>query len=144
MRAFELHDKAMAVAKEIKTKYLELFEILLEIESRQIYLSFDVISFHLYCTEMLELSPHIANDFGQVVRKALEVPALAERIRQKKVTISKARKICPVLTNKNAKEWLDLASECSCRIIEKNSGASETARGHSRIDAVRSSRYARI
>jgi hypothetical protein len=40
-------------------------------------------------------------------------------VREKKVTISKARKICPVLTNDNAKEWLDLAQECSCRVIEK-------------------------
>jgi hypothetical protein len=44
MAPMELHEKAFAIARDLKTKCLELFEILLEIERRQIYLGFDVTS----------------------------------------------------------------------------------------------------
>lgn len=117
--SLELHSKAMSVASDLKTKYLELFEILLEVESRQIYLSFDVISLYTYCVELLQLSPSTASDFVTVVRKSLEVEELATAIRSKRTTIYKARKICPVLTEKNAKGWIDLACECPTRIVEK-------------------------
>jgi hypothetical protein len=109
----------MSVASDLKTKYLELFEILLEVERRQIYLSFDVISLYTYCVELLQLSPSTASDFVTVVRKSLEVEELATAIRSKKTTIYKARKICPVLTDKNTKGWIDLACECPTRIVEK-------------------------
>ncbi|MEK7356776.1 MAG: HNH endonuclease signature motif containing protein [Bdellovibrionota bacterium] len=117
--ALDIHHEAMSVARDIKTDYLRFFEVLLSVESRQIYYQFEVTSLHLYCVELLEISKHIANDFGIVVRKSLEVPQLATAIRTQKITIAKARKICPVLNGSNFKEWIDLAEVCSCRVIEK-------------------------
>lgn len=119
MKAIEIHEQAMTVACDLKSNYLELFEVLLLVEERQIYMSFDVTCLYTYCVELLELSPQTAKDFITVVRKSLEVPELADAIRSTKTTISKARKVCPVLTSDNAHEWIALACECSTRVVEK-------------------------
>jgi hypothetical protein len=65
------------------------------------------------------LSPHTAKDFVIVVKKPVEVPALADAIRTKKTTIYKLRKVCAVITEANSKDWIDLATECSTRVVEK-------------------------
>jgi hypothetical protein len=117
--AVEIHEEAKRVCKNIKGDFVALFEILLDVEAHQIYHQFDLASLHVYCVEMLELSPQLAKDFIVVTRKALQVPALCEAIRSKKVTVPKARKICPVITNQNSDEWIALASECTFRVTEK-------------------------
>lgn len=117
--AIAIHNEAMSVAKDIKERYLKLFEILLVVERRQMYFEFDVPSLHLYCVELLELSKDVTKDFIAVVRKSLEVPELAEAIRSEKLTVPKARKICSVLTPANYRDWIGLAIECSCRIVER-------------------------
>lgn len=117
--AVEIHEEAIGVCKNIKGDYVRLFEILLEVESRQIYHQFDLPSLYVYCTEMLDLSRNVAHDFIIVVRKALEVPELRAAICSKRLSISKARKICPVLTIANCNEWVELALNCTCRVIEK-------------------------
>lgn len=114
-----IHEKAILLAGDLRSKYLELFEILIEVELEQIYLQFDIPSFYTYCTELLELSPQISKDFSVVIKKSQAVPALAKAIREKRITISKARKICSVLTELDAKKWIELAETCTTRIIEK-------------------------
>lgn len=114
-----IHEQAALLAKDLKSKYLDLFEILIEVERDKIYLEFEITSFYSYCTELLELSSQISKDFSVVVKKSLTVPELAKAIREKKITISKARKISSVVTETNAKEWIELAATCSTRIIEK-------------------------
>lgn len=115
----DLHSEAMAVAKNLRSQYLEMFEVLIRVERGQIYYQFEVPSIYLYCVELLELSPSVAKDFITVVRKSLEVPELADAVRSKKITIFKAKKICSVLNSQNHKEWIDLAETCSTRIVEK-------------------------
>ncbi len=115
----EIHDEALSVAKNIKDDYLKLFEVLLKVEARRIYEQFEIPSLYLYCVELLELSPQVTKDFTCVVRKSFDVPALASAVRSGKLTISKARKICPVLEGCNSKEWIELAESCSCRTVER-------------------------
>lgn len=114
-----IHEKALLIAHDIKTKYLQFFEILMEVEAEQIYLQFEVPSLVMYCTELLELSPQIAKDFSAVVKKSFEVPSLATALRSQQISISKARKICPAITETDSKRWIELAAECSTRIVEK-------------------------
>ncbi|MES2854673.1 MAG: hypothetical protein V4692_02365, partial [Bdellovibrionota bacterium] len=117
--SLEIHNAAMLIAKNLKQSYLQLFEILLIVEARKLYYEFEVPSLHTYCVELLELSTHVAKDFITVVRASAKVPALAAAIRSQKLTVSKARKICPVITDANFKEWIDLATHCSARVVEK-------------------------
>jgi hypothetical protein len=115
----QLHNEAVAISKKYRKCEAELLDVLMRVEHRKIYLEFELTSLHEYCVEMLGLSPHVANDFINVARKSFEVPELAEAIFSGRATISKARKICPVLTSKNSKEWIDLVIHCSCRVVEK-------------------------
>ncbi len=121
--AIEIHGEAVAVAKDFKNDYLRMFDVLMEVESRQIYYDFEVTSLHMYCVELLELSKHVANDFINVVRKSLEIPQLADAIRSRKVTIAKARKVCSVIDESNYREWIDLVVHCSCREVERTVAA---------------------
>jgi hypothetical protein len=118
-KTLELHDEALAIAKRYRQCEAEFLNVIMRVESRKIYLEFEVTSLHEYCVEMLGLSLHVANDFINVARTSFEVPELAEAIYSNKTSVSKARKICSVLTNKNSKEWIDLVVHCSCRVVEK-------------------------
>ena len=115
----ELHRKAVGVSKDLRANYVSLFDVLLEVEEHRIYEQFEVPSLYLYCVELLELSPQITKDFMCVIRKSFEVPELASAVRSKRLTISKARKICSVITADDYKQWIELAESCSCRVIEK-------------------------
>lgn len=118
-KAIIIHEKALLLAHELKFKYLQFFEILMEAEAELIYLQFEIPSLIQYCTELLEVSPQIAKDFSVVVKKSLEVPSLASAVRSQKVTISKARKVCPVISEDDSERWIELAAECSSRVVEK-------------------------
>ncbi len=119
----EIHNEAVGVAKDIKSDYLRMFNVLMEAESQQIYYDFEVPSLQAYCIELLELSKHVANDFINVVRKSLEIPQLADAVRSRRVTISKARKVCSVINESNYKEWIDLVIHCSAREVERTVAA---------------------
>jgi hypothetical protein len=119
MNSFQLHERALSIAKDLKKNYIELFEVLLIMDRDQVFLGFDVTSLYTYCVEVLELSPSISKDLITVVNKSIEVPALAEAIRSGRTSISKARKICSVLTKDSTDEWIALATECSARVVEK-------------------------
>jgi hypothetical protein len=117
--AVRLHNEAMGVAQVYRRCEAELLEVLTRVEGAKIYLTFEITSLHDYCVEMLGLTRHTANNFIDVMRTSLEVPALAEAIYSGRTTISKARKICSVINPSNAKEWIDLTIHCSCRVVEK-------------------------
>ncbi|MEK7358461.1 MAG: HNH endonuclease signature motif containing protein [Bdellovibrionota bacterium] len=121
--AIEIHGEAVAVAKDFKNDYLRMFDVLMEVESRQIYYDFDVTSLQMYCIELLELSKHVANDFISVVRRSLQIPELAYAVRSRKVTISKVRKVCSVINESNFKEWIELVVHCSSREVERTVAA---------------------
>ena len=116
--AIEIHNEATAAAGDVKQKYLALFEVLLVVEARQIYYEFDITDLKIYCMELLQLSRDVTNDLLIVVRKSLEVPQLAQAVRDG-VSIYKARKICSVITQENHRDWIQLAIHCSCRDVER-------------------------
>ncbi|RYZ79036.1 MAG: HNH endonuclease [Proteobacteria bacterium] len=70
------------------------------------------------------------------MRKSAEVPALLEAIRNGSTTVSKARKICSVVTERNSKEWIELTQHCSTRIVEK-----AVAMANPRVAVVESIKY---
>ena len=115
----QIHEDAMSEAKYIKSRYQKFFDILVEVEKEKIYWQMDITNLRTYCIEMLELSVNVANDFVTVINKSFEVPQLADAIRSGAITISTARKICPVVTTVDYKQWIELAQECSVRTVEK-------------------------
>ncbi|RYZ68455.1 MAG: HNH endonuclease [Proteobacteria bacterium] len=113
------HERAMRAASNYKKSQTELLDVIFDVEDQQIYLQMQIKSLYQYCVEMLGLSEATAYSLIAVMRKSREVPALKESVVSGRVTLSKARKICSVITVKNQKEWLDLARVCSARIVER-------------------------
>lgn len=89
------------------------------IDERQIYFQLEVTSLYDYCVGYLELPTHTAYDFLDVIRKSKLVPALAEAVIEERTTMSKARRVCSVINPENQTAWIELACECSQKIIRK-------------------------
>jgi hypothetical protein len=118
-QAMKLHAEAVASAKDYFGREANLLEVITKVEEARVYFEFELTSLEQYCVEMLNLTAATARNFIVVMKKSVEVPALAEAIYSGKTTVSKARKICSVITQENAKDWIDLVIHCSCRVVEK-------------------------
>jgi 5-methylcytosine-specific restriction endonuclease McrA len=53
-----------------------------------------------------------------VARKAREIPELKEEIRKGNVSVSKIRKVCPVIDRKNQKQWIQTAKTSTQKELE--------------------------
>lgn len=115
----ETHNEAIKCARSLKAAYGKLLKVLIEIERHQIFYQLEKTSLYYYCVETLELPKHTAYDFIDVVRTSKNIPALAQAVIDGRTSISKARRVCSVITEKNQKEWIGLVCECSQEIVKK-------------------------
>ena len=115
----ERHQRALRVASVHKKSEAELISILQDIEKHQDYLHYGTASLFKYCLNVLNLSDGTSYNLINVARKAIEVPALKQAIDAGELTVSKARKIVPVLTKTNQDAWIALAKTETSRTIEK-------------------------
>ena len=53
-----------------------------------------------------------------MARKAVEIPQLKEEIRNGNLSVSKIRKVCPVINEENQAQWIQAAKTKSCRELE--------------------------
>jgi hypothetical protein len=115
----DLHKGAMEVAANFRRCEADLFQILFMVEAKQVYYDLGITSLFQYAVEMLRLSRHTAYDYITVVRKSKEIEALHKAVLLEQVTVSRARRICSVINEKNANEWIGLATHCTSREVEK-------------------------
>lgn len=115
----DLHNRALLAADLHKKSESDLISILQELDRHRDYLHFDASSLYDYCIQILKLSESTSYNIITVARKAREVPALKVAIEAGEITLSKARKIVPVLTHENQVQWLALAKNETSRVIEK-------------------------
>lgn len=115
----ERHNRAVLSARNLKAAYRDLLSVLIEIDEQQIYFQLEKTSLYSYCVELLDLPSHTAYDFIDVIRTSMSVPELTQAILDGRTTISKARRICSVITPQNQKEWINLVCECSHKIVQK-------------------------
>ena len=113
------HSVAVRCARNLKSAYSELLKALIDISDRRIYYQLELTSLHDYWVDVVQLPPQTAYDFTDVIRTSKLIPALAEAVISGRTTISKARRVCSVITIENQKGWIDLACECSQKIIKK-------------------------
>ncbi len=114
-----LHVKAMELAKNYRRCEVQLLEILESIDAEKIYLQMGYSSLFVYTTECLELSEANAYALIQVMRKSREVPELKQEISVGNLTISKARRIVPVLSSENKREWVEKAKSLPKAQLER-------------------------
>lgn len=116
----QIHWRALTVAQRYKRCEFELIEILEQVDKFKVFYQYGARSLFKYTTEILGLSSEVAYIFINVCRKTREVPALKEEIRKGTITVSKAKKLSPVINAKNQDFWLNMAKNESARKIEKH------------------------
>jgi len=119
VRARTIHAEALAAVREYKRCEVRLIEVLQQADDHRIYGSLGYNSLFRYASDGLGLSEEVAYVFINVARKARQVPALKEEISRGTISITKAKKISPVLNSENQKHWLDLARNASKAKLEK-------------------------
>src|SRR4051794_15664406 len=100
-RAAQLHQRALQVAKKYFLAEADLLVILQELDMDRAYLDLDHPSLFDYAVKALKLSESVAFNFINVARKAVHVPSLQAEIAAGNLSVSKARKIVPVVTERN-------------------------------------------
>ncbi len=116
-----LHDKALVLSKHyLETENL-LLELLGEIDLQKIYLQLGYPSLFAYCVSALGLSESQSYAMTGVSRKCREVPLLKEAIESGRLTVSKAKRILPVLSDPKAcaSDWIEKASTLPQRQVER-------------------------
>ena len=114
-----IHQKALEIAARYKRVEADLITVLQEIESSRVFVKMGYTSLFNYCVEALGLSESVAYNFVTVARKAREVPVLQSAIQNGSLSVSKARKIAPVLTLANQEEWVEKAKMLPTRKLEE-------------------------
>jgi 5-methylcytosine-specific restriction endonuclease McrA len=114
-----IHEKAIRVGKEFHSKQKELLEIILEVDSAQVFKKKGYPSLFSYCLEVICLSEDIAAVLISIARKSREVPKMKELITTGKIHLTNARKIAKIITPENQDLWLGKAQELSSRELEK-------------------------
>src|SRR5258708_6260947 len=105
----QIHEKALEVVGRFKRAESDLIEILQQADEHRVYLSFECKNLHEYTMRVLKLTESVAFNFIVVARKAKEVPQLKEVIDSGALSVSKARRITPVLTKTNHEQLLQKA-----------------------------------
>ncbi|MBK9293351.1 MAG: HNH endonuclease [Oligoflexia bacterium] len=115
----QIHNKALEAANSFKKAEASLIDILQKVDEYRVYQDFDCKSLYEYCVKILKLSESVAYNFITVARKAKEVPQLREAIQNGDLSVSKARKITPILTPANQDQWLQMAQTLPQKKLEQ-------------------------
>ncbi len=108
---------------EVAERYLRCEHRMVELlalmaESRGYYI-FGCGSLVEYTCLMWKLPQGAARDLVTVARKTLEIPSMIAALESGKATVSKLRKVCPVITPQDQDEWLEVVEKHSSREIER-------------------------
>lgn len=115
----KLHAEARERARDYLRAEARLLEIIMDVDRTRLFAKLGFNSCFQYCVRSLSLSEAVAMNFINVARKANEVPELLALIQTEGVSISKARKIVPVLTCENKDEWLTKVTELTQARLER-------------------------
>lgn len=120
MKKYEvIHERALSAAKRFRVAEAELLGVLQEVEKERVYLQLGYSSMHEYGTGALKLSEANASNFITVARKSMEIPELKLAVEEGRFSVTKARKITPVINKSNATHWIGLATILHQRALEK-------------------------
>ena len=114
-----LIETAQTIAKEFRQKETELINILQKLDATKAYRATGYNSLFQFCVESLELTEHQAYNYITVARKCTEVPELMVALEDRRITVSKARRMASVVNSANQKSWIALAEKSSQRDLEK-------------------------
>ena len=97
----------------------QLVALLMELDTRRLYLAEGCASLFAYCTQLLHLSEHAAYHRIQAARAARRFPVILERLAEGAVNLTAIGLLAPLLTTRNHIELLDAAGHKSKRDVEE-------------------------
>ena len=110
-------------AKQLAKNYLftegQLLEILVAMEKENAFIKLNYQGVYSYCIDALKLSEAQSYYFKTVEKASIRVPALKEAVTSGEISLSKARRIAPVISNDNHEEWITKAKTLSQKDLEK-------------------------
>lgn len=118
MKIRELHRRALEASRKYFQAEAELLELLQEIDACKGFRDLGHASLFSYAVDGLKLSESTALNLINVARKSLQIPALKTEIQAGNLSVSKARKIVPVLSVLNQAEWIEKAKTLPTRKLE--------------------------
>lgn len=95
-----------------------LIALLMEIDTRRLYLGEGCSSLFTYCTQVLHLSEHAAYNRIETARAARRFPVILELVASAAVTLTTIRLLAPHLTDANHRDVLERARHKSKREVE--------------------------
>src|SRR5688500_17792082 len=95
-----------------------LIALLMELDTRRLYLGEGCSSLFTYCTQVLHLSEHAAYNRIEAARIARRFPEILERLVDGSIHLTAIRLLAPTLTTENHRALLDAARHKSKRDIE--------------------------
>jgi ribosomal protein S10 len=114
-----LHEQAKVVANQYKANEQQLVSIIALIDQQKAFYNWGYSSLFKYITDGLGLSDATACNISAVVRKSIEVPRLKEKVVSGEISLSKARKITPVINSMNQDQWFETAQTKTQKQIER-------------------------
>ncbi|MBN8554740.1 MAG: HNH endonuclease [Deltaproteobacteria bacterium] len=115
----KIHEKAISLSQCYRKTEGELIETLEKVSEEKIYLTLGYSSLFSYCVEALQFSEANAYTFSKISRKVKEIPELKKEIISGNISVSKARRIVPILTKENQSEWIAKATAMTRVELEK-------------------------
>ena len=125
----KLHEKAMGLAKTYRESESELLNTLVIMGEENLFNRMGYTGTYGYVLNALKLGEAQAHYFSKVSWKARVIPELREAITKGGLSVSMARRICPVIEKESCTEWIHAALHLKQRALEeKVSAANPRAR----------------
>jgi len=113
------HEKTLTAVRSFHRSEAHLVDCLHEAEHQKVYKHLGYTSLFFYAVSELGLSEANAYSFIAVSRKAREIPEMKRAIDSGHLSVSKAKKVVPVIQKENAGDWIAKAKTLPCRILEQ-------------------------
>lgn len=139
--AITMHEKAKTCARNFLQSEKELLSTLIEMDKRRIFRELGYTGVFNYCLKALFFSESQAGYFSGIVKKVREVPELKVAIDNNKLSVSKARRIIPVITPETHQQWIDKAATLTQKELEKEVAAKNTKVVRETLKPVSQTRY---
>jgi hypothetical protein len=114
----EVLARVQGAARDERCATAHLIALLMELDTRRLYLGEGCSSLFTYCTQMLHISEHAAYNRIETARAARRFPLILELVESGALTLTTVRLLAPHLTVINHQEVLDRARHKSKREVE--------------------------
>jgi glutaredoxin len=117
--SLEFDTRAKSLAKDYLNTESKLLDLLIQMKRKKVFPELNYNSIFDYCERALNLSRAQSFYFKSVAEKSEEIPEIQKAIAQGNLTLSKARRIVPVITPQNQEAWIEKARTLTQKVLER-------------------------